>query len=107
MIHLIRAAIQNRKHYFLLLFTMVAMFLMTLSSQVEILAIGVIARTGPDFFKLFGEEKEQKNEGSDEVKKSVVESRWADISNTDVITKEQASKYLASGKKHGGLVYRV
>lgn len=102
---LILAAIQNRKHYVLLVFTMFAMFLLTLSSQIEILAIGVIARTGPDFFVLFGEKEEGKNQ-VDEVKKATVDSRWADISGNDVITKVQATEYLSSGKRRG-LVYHV
>lgn len=97
---LIRAAIQNRKHYVLLLFTMAAMFLLTLASQVEILAIGVIARTGPDVFVLFGGEKK------DEVHKATVEARWSKISDNDVITKQQASDYLSSGKNRG-LVYHI
>ena len=95
---LIKAAIQNRKHYLLLLFTMVAMFLLTFSSQVEILAIGVIARTGPDFFVLFADAKEN---NQDAVSKETVENKWSEISSTDVITKKQASRYLASGKKKG------
>ena len=98
---LILAAIQNRKHYVLLLFTMFAMCLLTLSSQVEILSIGVIARTGPDFFVLFGEKGQE-----DEVKKATVDDRWTTISSTDTITKTQANNYLLS-KKSGGLVYRV
>lgn len=103
---LIKAAIQNRKHYLLLLFTMVAMFLLTFSSQVEILAIGVIARTGPDFFVLFGEKKEGKGNSADEVHKATVEERWGKISDTDVITKKQANQYMSAGKK-SGLVYHV
>jgi len=100
---LVKAAVQNRKHYFLLFFTMIAMFLLTLSSQVEILAIGVIARTGPDFFVLFSESKEGNKES---VRKEVVEKKWSEISDNDEITKKQASRYLASGKKKG-LVYHV
>jgi ABC-type multidrug transport system fused ATPase/permease subunit len=101
---LIRAAIQNRKHYFLLLFTMIAMFLLTFSSQIEILAIGVIARTGPDFFVLFADEN--KGKANDAVSKETIEKKWSEISDGDAITKKQASRYLASGKKHG-LVYHV
>ena len=102
---LVKAAIQNRKHYILLLFTMVAMFLLTLSSQVEILAIGVIARTGPDFFVLFGDKQEGKKD-IEEVHKATVDTRWSAISDNAVITKQQANDYLSSGK-HRGLVYHV
>jgi putative ABC transport system ATP-binding protein len=101
---LIRAAIQNRKHYVLLFFTMIAMFLLTFSSQIEILAIGVIARTGPDFFVLFNEKKDGKS--SDTVSKETVEEKWHEISDTDTISKKQATRYLSAGKKQG-LVYHV
>ncbi len=99
--YLIRAAIQNRKHYVLLIFTLIAMFLMTLSSQVEILAIGVIARTGPDFFALFGDKKEGKHQAPDQVRKEVVDEKWTEISNNNIITKEQVNNYLRAGKNRG------
>ncbi|MBS0624219.1 MAG: ABC transporter ATP-binding protein [Verrucomicrobia bacterium] len=103
---LIRAAIQNHKHYSLLILTMFAMLVLTLASQIEILAIGVISRTGPDFFVLFSEEKKGDHHVPDEVHKSTLEKKWAEISDNDVITKKQASTYLSRGKKKG-LVYRV
>jgi ABC-type multidrug transport system fused ATPase/permease subunit len=103
MLLLIKAAVQNHKHYFLLFFTMIAMFLLTLSSQIEILAIGVIARTGPDFFVLFADSKE---DNKDSVSKEAVDKKWSEISDNNIITKKQASHFLASGKKHG-LVYHV
>lgn len=103
---LIKAAIQNRRHYVLFIFTVFAMFALTLASQVEILSIGVIARTGPDFFTLFGKEKEGKLETSAIVDKRDVEQRWAQISSNDQITQKQASDYI---RKHGhvGLVNRL
>jgi ABC-type multidrug transport system fused ATPase/permease subunit len=102
---LIRAAIQNRRHYALLIFTMVAMFFLTLSSQIEILAIGVIARTGPDFFVLFADDSSPDDQ-NDAVYKSTIEKRWPEISDNDAITKKQATHYLSS-KKKSGLVYHV
>jgi ABC-type multidrug transport system fused ATPase/permease subunit len=82
---------------------MAAMFLLTLSSQIEVLAIGVIARTGPDFFALFADPNFKNNEA---VSKETVEKKWSEISDNNEITKKQASRYIARGKK-SGLVYHV
>lgn len=100
--HLIKAAIQNRKHYMLFLVTLGAMLMLTLSSQFEVLAIGVIVRKGVDFFELFADPSKSK----DAVSKNVVEEKWSEISENDVITKEQASRYLGTQKKNG-LVHRI
>lgn len=75
---------------------MVAMFFLTFSSQLEILAIGVVARNGSDFFALF---KDQNY--NDQVHKSVVDKRWSEISDNELITKEQASRYLSKTKTAG------
>lgn len=98
---LILAAIQNRKHYFLLLFTMIATFLLTISSQMEILTIGVIARAGADVFVLFND-----GQNKDAIDKNYVEKKWSEISNDNLITKEQAANYLAAQKKQG-LLHRI
>ncbi len=103
---LIKAALQNRRHYFLLIFTMVAMLFLTLASQMEMLSLGVIARTGPDFFTIFGHEQEGKLETVETVSKEDIEHRWSQISNNDVITQDEANQFISA---HGnvGLVHRV
>lgn len=103
---LIKAAIQNRKHYVLFAFTICAMFLLTFASQVEILSLGVIARTGPDFFVLFGEEHEKKLQSAEVLDREQVMQRWSRVSTNDAITQDQATQYIS---KHDnvGLVHRV
>jgi ABC-type multidrug transport system fused ATPase/permease subunit len=107
MLLLLKAAIQNRKHYVLLIFTTLSMFLLTASSQLEIISLGVIAKSaGPDFFVLFGKNEDGKIEAVDTVSIQNVQERWKQISDSEMITKEQASAYLSQGG-HGNLIRRV
>lgn len=86
---LLKAALQNRRHFLLLIFTLISMLLLTFSSQLEIFSLGVMAKTGPDFFSLFGD----KNSSS--VTLDQVTQKWPEISEgTRVITKEMADRYL-------------
>ena len=51
---LLKTVLQNRRHYLLMVFTLISMLSMTIASQLEILSIGVLTNSGSDFFKLFG-----------------------------------------------------
>jgi ABC-type multidrug transport system fused ATPase/permease subunit len=95
---LLKAAFLNRKHFSLLLFTVIAMFLLTLSSQMEMFSLGVIAKTGPDLFVLFGKEENGKLEGVKELSLSDVESKWDAIAQSPdgVMTQNAANAYLAA-----------
>ena len=64
------------------------MFLLTLASNLEIFALGVITKTGPDFFSLFGS-------GKDAVTLSEVEARWPEIAQGSLaISRKLANSYL-------------
>ncbi len=82
------------------------MLCLTLASQIEMLSLGVIARTGPDFFTLFGKEADSKLETVEEVSKEDIAKRWSQISDSNVITQKDAGRYIA---RHGniGLVHRI
>lgn len=96
---LIIAALRNRRHLALLLITLVSLFLLTLSSQIEMLSLGVIAKTGPDFFALFGK-------GQEGVSLSQVQERWSEVAQGgEMVTREVANRFLATQKS--GLVTRV
>lgn len=103
---LLKAALLNRKHYILLIITVFSMILMTVASQSEMFALGVIAKTGPDFFSLFGKEKGKKIESVEVVTKEDIAKRWSAISDSDSISIKQANEFIA---KHSnvGLVQRV
>lgn len=84
---LLKAALLNRAHYFLLIFTLLALFCLTIGSQLEMLALGVIAKAGPDIFALFG---------SDHLKLEDVATKWSSIAGANgEITKQSAGAYLA------------
>lgn len=97
---LLKAAFQNRKHYILMLLTLCSMLCLTLSSQLEMFAMGVITKSGPDFFTLFAPEKDGKLRSKDEVSLKEIESRWSQIDSngTGVITKDDAAAYMAAYK---------
>lgn len=67
---LFKLALRNRKHYLLLLFSMIAMVFLTAISQLEFVALGVIADKGVGFFELFESEKDKN--GLPQVKKQVL-----------------------------------
>jgi len=92
---LLKAALLNRKHYILLCFTLVAMLCLTIGSQLEMFSLGVIAKTGPDVFALFGSK-----EGSKSVTMQEVESKWDKITGgpQEALTTENATAYLASSE---------
>lgn len=98
---LLRAALLNRKHYALLFVTAIAMFMLTIGSQMEMFALGVIAKTGPDFFTLFGTEKEGKLETVQSISMEDVESKWDAIASAPgaPIDMNEANAYMSA---HGG-----
>lgn len=95
---LLKAAFLNRKHYALLLITVFAMFMLTVGSQMEMFALGVIAKTGPDFFTLFGKEKEGKLETAKSLTLDQVESKWDAIAGSPggPINIDEANAYMAA-----------
>jgi ABC-type multidrug transport system fused ATPase/permease subunit len=105
---LLKAALLNRKHLPLLLLTVVAMFMLTLASQMEMFSLGVVAKTGPDIFVLFGNEQEGKLQGVSRLSLSDIESKWDTVAQSadGVMTIQAANAYLTT---HGGttLVQRI
>lgn len=97
---LFSATLKNPKHRILILFTMVAMCLLTIASQLEVLSIGVITKKGPDFFELFGPIDDGVLQKTDAIGLDEVEGRFKEIAGTngDVITQEDASLFLSKVK---------
>ncbi|MGA8164953.1 MAG: ABC transporter ATP-binding protein [Waddliaceae bacterium] len=95
--NLFLAAFGNRKHWLLILFSVFAMCLLTLASQLEVLALGVITKSGPDFFELFASKKEGVLQKTDCISKKDLHTRWEEIATHDagVITKEDAISFLS------------
>ncbi len=111
---LLKAALASRRHLLLLFLTLGSMFFLTIASNLEIFSLGVITRTGSDFFALFGHGKEpvtlsevqkrwpeiaaQESAISQKpVTLSEVQDRWPEIAAEEsAISQEMASRYLAS-----------
>lgn len=102
---LLKAALLNRKHLVLLLITVSAMFMLTIASQMEMLSLGVIAKTGPDAFVLFGPK-----DGSqvNELSLTDVEQKWSEITPhpEGIMTRDDANKYVVS-QQGASLVQKV
>lgn len=90
---LLQAALRNSRHFSLAVLTVVSLLFLTIANQCEMFSIGLMANTGSNFFSLF-------SDNQDSVSIQEVEMRWNEI-DTDqdgVITKQDASKFLAQKK---------
>lgn len=97
---LLKAALRVRRHFSLFLVTLAALIGLTLSSQMEMFSIGVIADTGTDFFALFAS-KNEKGEQNERVSFEEVQKKWNEIDEEKegVITKDDVQTYMI--KKRG------
>src|SRR5580698_1979797 len=94
---LIQAALRNKQHLSLLIVTFVTLLCLTVASQMEMFALGVLSNNGADFFTLFSTEQAH-GAPRDSVSLQTVEAKWPEIDKggTGVITKQQVSAYIAS-----------
>ncbi len=94
---LLKAALRSRKHLSLLVITFVTLLCLTLASQMEMFALGVLSNNGADFFALFSTEQTV-NAPKDSVSLRTVEAKWHEIDSggTGVITKQQAATYMTA-----------
>ncbi len=97
---LLQAAVRSRKHLSLLVITFLTLFALTIASQMEMFALGVLSNNGADFFSLFSGKQTELSSGSDGVTLQDVEQRWhqIDTDGSGVITKQKASVYMAQRK---------
>lgn len=94
---LLKAAMRSRKHLSLLAVTFATLLCLTVASQMEMFALGVLSNSGADFFALFSPEKALDG-AKDAITLQDVQNKWPEI-NTDgtgAITKQQAAAYMAS-----------
>lgn len=111
---LFQVALENRKHYLLLLITLFATVLMSLAAQMEMFTLGFLVNTtkGSDFFELFGPEEKGKIQTADQISFDEVSNRWTVI-NGDVnqpISKKDAENFLKYRSKtslHQQIMTRV
>jgi ABC-type multidrug transport system fused ATPase/permease subunit len=94
---LLQAALRSRKHLSLLIVTFATLLCLTIASQMEMFALGVLSNNGADFFTLFSSEQTGTTP-RDAVSLHNVEAKWPeiDVNGTGMITKQQAAAYMAT-----------
>lgn len=93
---LFQIAFSKSKYRFLLGLTLVAMFLLTIASQLEIFTLGVITSKGPDFFELFAPIKDGTLVHTDTVAQTLLDERFKvmDVQGDGIVTKDDATAFL-------------
>lgn len=93
---LIQTALLSRKHQLLIGFSILAMLLLTFASQLEVVALGIITRKGPDFFEVLAPIKNGKLHNNGQVEIDQVTARLQTINQerTGIITKEETARFL-------------
>ena len=106
---LFKAALTNRRHLVLLVFTLCAMFALTISSQLEIFGLRVITDKGPDFFELFAPVENGQLQPQEQVTLAEVEERWSriDVEGDGLIDKESADRYLTQWTGTGAITQAI
>lgn len=93
---LLKAALRSKKHLSLLLVTFLTLFALTIASQLEMFALGVLSNNGADFFALFSDKR-----GASQVTFENVVAEWPKIDKegTGAITKQQATAYMGEHRE--------
>lgn len=95
---LLELAIRSRKHLSLLLITFTTLILLTVASQLEMFALGIMSNSGSDFFTLFSKEGEGSITSPNHVSLKDIEEKWGEIDTEGKgeITKRDAAAYLST-----------
>ena len=95
-------AFRSKKYSFLRLCALLAMCLLTIASQLEIVAIGIITKRGPDAFELFAPVVDGKLKSQDSISKEQLEQRWNDLdpNHQGYVTKKEVKDYLVEQNSH-------
>jgi ABC-type multidrug transport system fused ATPase/permease subunit len=106
---LIQLAIRSRKHLSLLVATLLTLLALTVASQLEMFALGLMSNSGSDFFALFSRETDSKVQTQNVVFFEDVQTNWGDIDldHTGKITKKEAAVYLAKKKDSNPLSWVI
>ena len=103
---LIAAALRSSRHLTMALLTLFSLLFLTLATQCEMFSLGLMANTGADFFSMFSPDskKVQDKISIDEVMKT-----WEqiDVNHTNMITKQDAAKFLATRKNANPLAWMM
>lgn len=99
---LFKAAFTSRKHLILVVITMISMCLLTVATQMEIFALGVITKGpsgGPDFFELFAPIENGEIVPQSNVTYTQLQTRLQELDPTQqAVTREQAAHFIEQYK---------
>lgn len=106
---LLEAALRNRRHLSLLITTFLTLFALTIASQMEMFALGVLSNNGADFFTLFSSSNDKRVRSSDTVTLQDIEVKWnqIDTDGSGEITKQKASAYMAQHRETNPLNWAI
>ncbi len=105
---LFQLALKNHQHRLLLGITILAMCFLTIASQLEIFALGIITKKGPDFFELFAPMKEDKLQKVRKITWEEVVQRWKEIDPEGLgyVTPNETAQFLLHANS-GNFIDRV
>ncbi len=98
---LLRTATTSRHYIVLMALAAFSMILLTLASQLEIVALGVITKKGPDFFEVFAPLQNGYLERGQTISWEEVENRWPKLSlgTDDTASPESINTFIRDHKK--------
>jgi ABC-type multidrug transport system fused ATPase/permease subunit len=97
---LLKLAVKSKKHLMLLVATFISLIFLSISSQLEVFALGILSNKGIDVFTLFSDKKTHVEQGDTVQLKTVIERfKEIDQEKKGYFTKEEAAKYLVDSKK--------
>lgn len=93
---LFKIAFSNLKHRFLIILTIIFMVLLTFSSQLEMFAVGVLTKKGPDFFELFAPTENGVLVNKEAISREEMLERWSqlDKDNKGYVTTADAEYFI-------------
>ncbi|NGX45450.1 MAG: Lipid A export ATP-binding/permease protein MsbA [Chlamydiae bacterium] len=98
---ILKIAVRSRKHLSLAIVTLLTLIALTIASQMEMFALGIMSNSGADFFTLFASEKQERLYSQNAITYDEMQTRWHEIDtdNTGEITKQEATAYLATKRE--------
>lgn len=99
---LLKAALRSRVHLSLFITTFFTLLALTLASQLEMFALGLLSHNGTDFFALFSSKPTHLSSPHQEsISLDDVQAKWGELDPEGTgITKQKASAWLDQRKEH-------
>lgn len=99
---LLKLVLRNKKHLILFIAVIFGVVGLSIASQLEVFSVGIVVKTGSEFFVVFGKENENnKLTKSSSISFEEIDARLKEIQpdKTQLITKEAVNDYLSKHNK--------